>query len=98
MANALALIGTGIYVLGTGYFLDRLLVNYVILYIISEIPTQVYNLTSYLSEHVENKIDFFLTFTNVKDSKRGWRFFNWFLVLVVIGAVQWRNILHAMEK
>lgn len=95
--NGASVLATGLYVLGQGIDLVHLLEFYVILYVIQEIPTQVWHMASFISEDVEERIQFVLTYTNEKDAHRGFRYWNWILPVAVVVAVQWRNFAHAKE-
>jgi hypothetical protein len=95
--NGASILGVGIFVLGTAIYLDYLLTYYVVLFVIIEIPAQMYNMAAFLHEEVENKMEFVLNFSNSKDAERGWRWFNYLLPIAVAVAVQWRNFAHAKE-
>lgn len=95
--NFSALLGTAIYVIGQGITAFYILPYYVILVIIQEIPAQVFTLTAFIYEPLE-EIKFALHFTRHEDSQRGFKYINWMMPIAIIIAVQWKNFANAKTQ
>lgn len=97
-SSVLIYLGAGIYILGEEVSINTLLYYFVALYILLEIPAQVFNLLSYLSEDVEENTRFYLNFADKKVVNKGFPWWSVIIPLFAAGMVHWNNFRKSSDS